>query len=880
MVIAAALAAASLLFTAAPASATYAEGGDGLYRGSIDWMEWGASNTPIVNGSVAETTRVIGGQTLKTTCTIDGVSGNVKAYRSGDYRGDAIDNLYNIGGAGTANQMVYGLANTDNGATVSFRFSCATTLDGRAVPLSGLVVADAESSNLRQGEYIQADPDETSASWRIIERARNCATSVNATLQSGGQLRLSPDADQCSQRADGYGPIAIGFMEGATGASVQMKGGGRTAIALGVMLDADFGDAPESYGEAGALLDRDWQGGSVPIGTTNVSDDAFTLATPGAPALRLGASVDAESSHLFSAGADGDDLDGSDDEDAVGAIGTVAVTPGEQYTLASVACTGNGVVAGWIDWNRNGVFDDGERSAPVPCAGGTSTLSWTVPLDAKSGASFVRLRIASSEAELASPIGITTSGEVEDHALTLSLPGLAIEKISDATADTRPGDTVTYTVRATNTGTTPFTTQYPAVVVDDLAGVLDDADYADDASADRAGTVSYASPLLSWTGALAVGDRVEITYSTVVKGGGDGTARNVAWAPADPKNPVTPDCADAVDGRDPVTGESCAEAVHLLPKLTVKKTALTADLPAVGGTARFRVELTNSGPGAFTAVAPAVVRDDLIEVLDDATFDAATSDVDPQPEFDGDRYLSWRGALASGQTVTIEYSVIYRGAGDHLLFNTVCVDPDDAAAGADACDTAQVPAADPSWWKEVKASSDPVVAGTTLDYTLWFANEDGLASAAIDAADHLTHVLDDADVTIEPASDTLTVTREGEIISITGEVEPGELASVTYQVTVRADGQRGDDIAANFLLDGGTPPPATPECTPQDAERPDCTVTPIRTPAPTPDPTTPPASPLATTGGALPVAALVVGILAIAVGGVFLFRRRRRDDAD
>ncbi|MGK9221337.1 CshA/CshB family fibrillar adhesin-related protein [Microbacterium sp. SA156] len=815
------------LVVAEPAAATYAEGGSGRHIGAIDWIEWGASGAPITNGTTATSTRDIAGQELTTTCTITDVVGSVAAYRSGDYSGDSLDDLYNIGGAGSANQMVYGLVNRDNGATVSFHFSCETRLNGALVPLGGLVVADAESSNRSQGEYVQAKPDEAATTWRVIERARSCDTNVLATLATDKTLRLHPDAEQCSSRQrGGSGPMAIGYMDGATGAAVTVKGGGKSAVALGVVLEADFGDAPESYGAAGALFERAWTGGEVPVGETNVSSSSFALATQSQPRTRLGAIVDSDNGHQFSAAADADDRTAQADEDAVAAIGSIDVTPGEPYVIEDVSCTGPGFVAAWIDWNRNGAFDDGERSRAVECVGSSVDLAWTVPMDAQDGASFARIRIAQTADGVASPVGMTTTGEVEDHALSIALPHLAIEKISDATADTRPGDTVTYTVRARNTGATAYTDAYPAVVFDDLSGVLDDAAYNDDARADREGDLAYAEPLLSWTGPLAAGDAVEITYTTTVKAGGDGTARNVAWEPNDPENPATPSCDPADGGVDPTTGEPCAEAVHLLPKLKVVKTAVTEELPAVGETATFRIELTNVGPGAFTAEEPARVEDDLVDVLDDAVFGTATSDVDPQPVFDGERYLTWQGALASGRTVTIEYTVDFRGTGDNVLRNTACVPEADTASGAPSCDFAQIPAANLTWWKTVKTDDDPVVAGSTLEYTLWFAN-DGEADATVDAVDHLVHVLDDARVTVEPSSDTLTVVRDGDRIAITGTVPPGATVPVRYTVTVKPDGQRGDDIAANFLLPAGEEPPTEPVCEPDAARFPDCTTTPI-----------------------------------------------------
>lgn len=119
---------------------------------------------------------------------------------------------------------------------------------------------------------------------------------------------------------------------------------------------------------------------------------------------------------------------------------------------------------------------------------------------------------------------------------------------------------------------------------------------------------------------------------------------------------------------------------------------------------------------------------------------------------------------------------------------------------------------------------------TTRTYTLHFRNV-GQAASPADFVDDLTHVTDDGDVTVEPGSEDLTVARDGDRISITGEVPAVETFTVTYEVTLRADGERGDDVAANFLLlnDPENPPapPTDPVCDPADTKRPDCTVTPI-----------------------------------------------------
>ncbi|WP_285116677.1 SpaA isopeptide-forming pilin-related protein [Leifsonia sp. fls2-241-R2A-40a] len=89
---------------------------------------------------------------------------------------------------------------------------------------------------------------------------------------------------------------------------------------------------------------------------------------------------------------------------------------------------------------------------------------------------------------------------------------LAVRKTSSVPS-VRPGDTVEYTVTITNTGSQAYVA---ANISDDLTDVLKDATYKGDQTA-TAGTVSYAAPNLSWTGPLAVGAHVSVTYSVTVK---------------------------------------------------------------------------------------------------------------------------------------------------------------------------------------------------------------------------------------------------------------------------------------------------------------------------------------------------------------------------
>jgi uncharacterized repeat protein (TIGR01451 family) len=101
------------------------------------------------------------------------------------------------------------------------------------------------------------------------------------------------------------------------------------------------------------------------------------------------------------------------------------------------------------------------------------------------------------------------------------VPALAIAKAADTTAAVA-GDTVSYTVTATNSGETPYAA---ADLTDSLRGVLDDATYGRDAAASR-GTVTYSAGTLRWTGVLPVGESVVITYSVAATGAGDGDLAN------------------------------------------------------------------------------------------------------------------------------------------------------------------------------------------------------------------------------------------------------------------------------------------------------------------------------------------------------------------
>jgi uncharacterized repeat protein (TIGR01451 family) len=108
---------------------------------------------------------------------------------------------------------------------------------------------------------------------------------------------------------------------------------------------------------------------------------------------------------------------------------------------------------------------------------------------------------------------LSSNGAVTLAACTITdlFPGLTITKTAD-TGSTAPGSTVNYTIAVANSGQIP---DDGATLTDSLTGVLDDAAYDNDAVA-TAGTVSFTSPDLTWTGDLALGQTATITYSVTV----------------------------------------------------------------------------------------------------------------------------------------------------------------------------------------------------------------------------------------------------------------------------------------------------------------------------------------------------------------------------
>jgi hypothetical protein len=169
---------------------------------------------------------------------------------------------------------------------------------------------------------------------------------------------------------------------------------------------------------------------NIVVPTTDFGDeldfaDAMSTANN---MLRLGALVDVEGSSTKNAGATGDDITGSDDEDG---LSFPSVTAGQPVTLPVTVTNNRGAPAflnAWIDFNNNGsLLDAGEQVASnVSVADGLTdsviNLNFSIPTNAVTAATSLGTRFRITDTASPAPTGFAGIGEVEDHPIVILAP--------------------------------------------------------------------------------------------------------------------------------------------------------------------------------------------------------------------------------------------------------------------------------------------------------------------------------------------------------------------------------------------------------------------------------------------------------------------------
>ncbi len=236
--------------------------------------------------------------------------------------------------------------------------------------------------------------------------------SVNSINFSGTGATPVSEADGVSQHI----MAATGF-NGIVTASARLTNP-QTAVVHGVISgrlngaeSPDYGDAPLSYGE--------------PRHAIEASPTTYMGLLP----------AESDPMHQGSANADGDDTDGTDEEDGV--ILPISLISGVNDFIdvaVTEATLGSAVLSAWVDWNLDGDFEDANEQIAVDVADnstndndatiGNIRLSVTPPIDATVGTTYARFRW-STETGLSFG-NAAMDGEVEDYQATVRAIDLGI----------------------------------------------------------------------------------------------------------------------------------------------------------------------------------------------------------------------------------------------------------------------------------------------------------------------------------------------------------------------------------------------------------------------------------------------------------------------
>ena len=193
--------------------------------------------------------------------------------------------------------------------------------------------------------------------------------------------------------------------------------------------ELDFGDAPDP---------------TYP--TLLASDGARHILGYG---LVLGATVDGDADGQPTTAADGDDNDGSDDEDGV--VFTSGLGVGLN-AYVNVTASAAGLLNAWVDFNADGDWNDaGEQVfTDQPLVAGVNPLSFAIPSGAALGTTYARFRLASLGG--LTPAGLALDGEVEDEQVEIMIGADLAVAMSTSSDPVASGRELSYTVTVTNNG--------------------------------------------------------------------------------------------------------------------------------------------------------------------------------------------------------------------------------------------------------------------------------------------------------------------------------------------------------------------------------------------------------------------------------------------
>jgi len=436
-------------------------------------------------------------------------------------------------------------------------------------------------------------------------------------------------------------------------------------------------------------------------------------------------------------------------------------------------------------------------------------------------------------------------------------PGLTVGKVSNpgSGSPVEPGQEVTYTVTAQNTGDVDLK---PVLVTDDLGDVLKRASLDTSSLSAVVGGAAVTAPtfsngILLWSGPLAVNDTVTITYSVTISNAvqtGDKLINSVIASGTDPGNPGGPvpcncqlgdedGCSSTVIGYNPKPFANSA------PELTIGKVSDPASGSKVdpGQVITYTVTAENTGDVDLDS---AKVTDNLTSVFASAALveGSLQTQMNDNPSANeaviNGNTLSWSGSLKVGDKLVITYEVKVKTGvlANQTIKNNVTgvfADPDKPSDELTAncengtetgCNSDLTTASHPSL--AYTKTSDPksgskVKAGQNVAYTVTVTNTGDTDLSMVNMTDNLSEVVKFADLDLSSLSakindDSVTAptVNPSNVLSWSGPLAAGDTLVVTYSAKVRDDIKAGDKLTNNVVVNGVDPDdpghPIVPDC--------------------------------------------------------------------
>lgn len=222
--------------------------------------------------------------------------------------------------------------------------------------------------------------------------------------------------------------------------------------------------------------------------------------------------------------------------------------------------------------------------------GARATFTYSVSVNATDSGDHLLRNAVVTAGEGTCPPGarLTETAQVpEDASCRTETPVQSFNTVKTASSKTvLIGSKLTYSVTLINTGQVDYTAAAPASFIDNLSNVLTGARYSGDAT----GGALYVGGILSWSGALDVGQTVTVTYSVIAtyQQNANRQLQNAVVTPveggcsSEPKVSVVPPQTDKEsDNKQPDNKQPDEAFAPMIPTCQVLTEVIGAYLPVV-----------------------------------------------------------------------------------------------------------------------------------------------------------------------------------------------------------------------------------------------------------------------------------------------------------